>query len=479
MPYETLECLIDGEWLTGASGQAVEVLNPATEDVLGELAMASETEIDWAGAAAQKGFRTWRAMTALQRQVIIEGAARLMEERRGQIAESLTREMGKTLPEALGELDFSISTLRWYGEEGKRTYGRVVPSRVPGMRMMVVREPVGPVAAMVAWNYPALNVIRKIAGALAAGCSIVIKPSAETPGTCVALARCFQDAGLPDGVLGVVFGPAGAISGQLIGSPIYRKISFTGSVPVGKDLQHMAADTLKRCTMELGGHAPCIVFDDVDVEATAKTLVAAKFRNAGQICASPTRFYVQENVAERFAKTFAEAAKQIRVGDGMSSETMMGPLVSERRVSAMQAFVDDAAGRGVAVLAGGERLGNKGYFYPPTVLYDVQEEAMIMNEEPFGPVVPISLFKDLDEVIDRANRLPFGLASYAFTQDAFKAGALSDKIEAGMIAINSPTVSTPELPFGGIKESGYGHEGGTEGIEAYLQTKVITETYPG
>ena len=431
MTYEKLDCLIDGEWRAGASGRIVDVVNPATEEVLAELAMASEDDMDQATASAVAGFKVWRAYTALQRQAIMEQAARLMEERHEAIASNLTREMGKTLAEARAELDFSISTLRWYGEEGKRAYGRLVPSRVPSMRQMVVQEPVGPVAAMVAWNYPALNVIRKIAGALAAGCSIVIKPSTETPATCIALARCFQDAGAPNGVINVIFGSGDTVSRKLLEAPEYRKISFTGSVPVGKQLQRMAADTLKRCTMELGGHAPVIVFDDVDIDDTAKLLSAGKFRNAGQICASPTRFYVQESVADRFAEKFAEAASQIKVGDGMKDGTVMGPLVSERRIVAMDEFVNDARERGVEIKTGGARLSNKGYFYPPTVLHNVPEEALIMNEEPFGPVVPISTFRDFDDVIERANRLPFGLASYAFTTDSKKAAALGDQIQAG------------------------------------------------
>ncbi len=476
MAYEKIELLIGGKWTNGTSGVTEPVINPATEEVLGHVPHASAADLDAAMEASLEGFRVWRAKTAVERQGIMEQAARLIEERKEAIAENLTLEMGKPFGEAKLELDFTISVMRWYAEEGKRAYGRVVPPRVPGMRQMVMSEPVGPVAAFVAWNFPGVNVIRKIAGALGAGCSIIIKASEETPATCVAIARCLQDAGLPDGVLNVVFGVPDDVSRHLLASRIPRKLSFTGSVPVGKHLQKLAADTLKRCTMELGGHSPVIVFDDADIAKTAQAAAATKFRNAGQVCVSPTRFYVQDNVAGQFADEFAKAASAIKVGNGMDEGVTMGPLIAERRLAVIQDFVDDAVNSGAELMMGGERIGNQGYFYAPTVLNNVPETAKIMFDEPFGPVAPIASFKNFDDVLERANRLEFGLASYLFTNNGARATAFGEQIEAGMLAVNSFMVSTPETPFGGINESGYGSEGGIEGLDAYLRTKFITET---
>jgi len=475
MAYEKLELLIDGKWSAGTSGKSEPVLNPATEEVLGHVPHASAADLDAALEASRKGFKTWKAMTALARQDIMEKAARLIEERKETYAENLTREMGKPFAEAKMELDFTISVLRWYGEEGKRAYGRLVPARMPGMRQMVIKEPVGPATAFVAWNFPGVNVIRKVAGALGAGCSLIIKASEETPSTCISIARCLQEAGLPDGVLNVVFGVPDDVSRHLLASPIPKKLSFTGSVPVGKHLQALAAETLKRCTMELGGHAPVMVFEDADIAKAAKAAAGSKFRNAGQVCVSPTRFYVQESVLDDFTDAFVAAASEIKVGNGMDDGVGMGPLIGERRLGVMQSFVDDAKNHGAEVVLGGERIGNQGFFYAPTVLRNVPEDAMIMNEEPFGPLAPIASFKDFDDVVARANKLSFGLASYAFTNDGARAAALGEQIEAGLLAVNSFVVSTPETPFGGVNESGYGSEGGVEGLDAFLRTKFVTE----
>lgn len=475
MAYEKLELLINGKFTSGTSGKTEAVVNPATEEVLGHLPLASNADLDEAISAACEGFKVWRATPAVQRQQIMEKTARILEDRQDELAKNLTLEMGKPVGEAKIELDFTISVLRWYAEEGKRAYGRLVPARMPGMRQMVTKEPVGPVAAFVAWNFPGVNVIRKVAGALGAGCSIVIKASEETPGTCISIARAFQEAGLPDGVLNVVFGVPDEVSRHMLADPRLRKLSFTGSVPVGKHLQKLAADNLMRCTMELGGHSPVIVFDDADVGKAAEMAAGFKYRNAGQVCVSPTRFYVQEKVVDDFADAFVEATKKVKVGNGLEDGVAMGPLVGERRLGVMQSFVDDAKSHGAEVLTGGERMGNQGYFYKPTVMRNVPEEAMIMNEEPFGPLAPIASFESFDEVVSRANKLMFGLASYAFTNDGARAAALGEQIEAGMLAVNSFVVSTPETPFGGINESGYGSEGGIEGLDAYLQTKFITE----
>ena len=475
MAYEKLELFIGGEWTAGSSGKTEAVINPATLEVLGQLPHASPADLDRAVEASVEGFRAWRRMSALERQKIMEKAARLMEERLDGIAENLTKEMGKPLAEARMELGFVIDVTRWYAEEGKRAYGRLVPPRIPGMRQMVTKEPVGPAAAFVAWNFPGVNVIRKVAGALGAGCSIVIKASEETPATCIAIARCFDEAGVPPGTVNVVFGVPDEVSRHILARPEIRKLSFTGSVPVGIHLQKLAADTLKRCTMELGGHAPVIVFDDADVDKAVAMTVGHKFRNAGQVCISPTRFYVQDKVYDRFTETFAEKAGGLKVGNGLENGVEMGPLVDKRRLDVMDTFIKDAVDHGAELMTGGERIGNQGYFFAPTVLRNVPEDAMIMNEEPFGPVAPMTSFGDFDEVLARANKLEFGLASYAFTGDPAKSKALAAEINAGLLAVNSVMVSTPETPFGGVNASGYGSEGGIEGLDAFQRTKFVTE----
>ena len=475
MSYETLEMLIDGKWTKG-SGEPIPVLNPATEETLGELPTATDADLDTALDASAKGFEAWSGETALNRQKVMEQAARNIENDIDRIAANLTREMGKPVGEAKAELGFVIDVIRWYAEEGKRAYGRVIPSRVPGTRVIATKEPVGPTCAFVAWNFPGVNVIRKVAGALGAGCSIIIKPSEETPATAIAIARAFQEAGLPDGALNVVFGDPAAVSSRILSSDIPRKMSFTGSTEVGKLLAKQAAETLKRCTMELGGHAPVLIFDDADVEATAKMVAGGKFRNAGQVCVSPTRFYVQERIYGEFVDAFTEAAKAVKVGNGLDDGVEMGPLIDQRRLPVMQDFVDDAVSHGASLVTGGQRMGNQGYFYEPTVLKDVPEEAKIMNDEPFGPVAPLTPFKDEDEVIARANKVKVGLAAYAFTQDGERANRLGKAINTGLVGINSMLVSTPESPFGGVDESGYGSEGGVEGLETFLRTKLVTET---
>ena len=476
MYYEKLDLLIAGEFCQGSEGKSEAVLNPANEEEIARVPHASRDDIERALAASAEGFKIWKATPAIQRQQVIHKAADLMQDRIEMMARCLTLEMGKPLAESRIELQFAIDVTRWYGEEGKRAYGRIIPPRVPGVRQMVVKEPVGPCCAFVAWNFPANNAIRKIAGALGAGCSMVIKPSEETPGTAMGIAQCFQDAGLPPGVLNVVFGVPDEVSRQVLGSWIPRKLSFTGSIPVGKHLQQLAAETLKRCTMELGGHAPVIVFDDADLEKAMNSMAGFKYRNAGQVCISPTRFYVQENVYKDFVKGFTERSKKIKLGNGMDDGVEMGPLVADRRLDVMEDFVGDAVSHGAKLETGGQRPTNRGYFYSPTVLSDVPDDAKIMNEEPFGPVAPITPFGTMDEVIERANSLPFGLSSYVFTNDGAKAAAIGDALETGMVGVNHPMISTPESPFGGVNESGYGSEGGIEGLEAFLRTKFVTES---
>jgi len=474
--YETLELLIDGTWLQGSEGTSEPVYNPANGAVLGALPHASRADLDAALEASARGFATWSAMPPADRQQVIERAAQLLEERFEAIARTLTQEMGKPLAEARQELGFAINILRWYGEEGKRAYGRQIPARMPGVRQIAYQRPVGPCLAFVAWNFPAVNVMRKVAGALGAGCSLIIKPAEETPGTGIAIARALTDAGLPDGVLNVVFGVPAEVSEYLLASPIPRKLSFTGSVPVGKHLQKLAAATLKRCTMELGGHSPLMVFDDTDVEKVARIAAGGKFRNAGQVCIAPTRFMVQEGAYDRFVDAFTAEAERIKLGNGLEEGTTMGPLIAPRRLEVMDSLVQDAVDQGAGLRSGGARVGNQGSFFSPTVLEEVPVSARIMNEEPFGPVAPISRFETVDAIIEEANRLPFGLASYAFTRSPRTAGALSEGVESGLLAINSLLVSSPETPFGGIKDSGYGHEGGIEGLQAFLQTRLVTES---
>lgn len=473
--YEKLELLIDGEWRAGSDGKTEPVINPATEETIADLPHASPQDLDHALAAAEKAFPVWRDTAPYDRGKIMQKAAALMRERSKEIAETLVLEEGKVFAEAHIEVMVSADITDWYAEEGKRTYGRIIPGRMPGMRQYVYKEPVGPVAAFTPWNFPAVTPIRKMAGAIAAGCSCIIKASEETPGTCIALARAFQDAGLPNGVLNVVFGVPAEVSKHIIASPVIRKISFTGSIPVGKLLMAQAAEGLKRTTMELGGHSPVIVFDDTDVEKVVKAVVGGKYRNAGQVCISPTRFYVQDSHYTKFVKSFTETAKAMKVGNGMEEGMQMGPLANPRRLEAMQEFVADARDHGATIETGGERIGNNGFFFEPTVISDVPDDARVMYDEPFGPLAPISRFKDFDEVMEKANGLEYGLAAYAFTSSEKTAAAVSEKLQSGMVGVNSLAISMPETPFGGVKQSGHGSEGGIEGLEAYLNTKYVAQ----
>jgi succinate-semialdehyde dehydrogenase / glutarate-semialdehyde dehydrogenase len=473
MTYPDLALLIDGAFVKGGGRADEPVINPATGRSLAALPHASASDLDAALEAAQRGFRVWRAVTAEQRGKIIKRAADLVRERIDAIAMAMTLEQGKPLAEARGEVAYAADVIEWYAEEGRRAYGRIVPSRVPGARLMVELEPVGVAVAFTPWNFPALTPARKIGGALAAGCSLVLKPAEETPATAIELARAFIDAGLPKGVLNLVFGAPADISKHLIASPISRKVSFTGSVPIGRQLMQLSATHMKRTTMELGGHAPVVVFDDVDLEKTAAACVAAKYRNAGQVCIAPTRFCVQEDIYDRFAARFAEGARALTVGAGVDAGTQMGPLTNTRRVEAMERMVADARERS-AKITGGARRGNQGLFFDPTVIIDTDDEALVMREEPFGPIAPIAPFKDFDDVVARANGLPYGLAAYAFTSSNQRALDIGRALKAGMVGVNSFAVSHPETPFGGVKESGHGQEGGIEGLQAYFDVKLLS-----
>lgn len=473
--YTELKLFIDGKWLNGEGRKGEDVINPATGKVLAHLPHASKADLDEALAAAAKGFQVWKSTTAYDRAKIMRKAADLLRERADHVSGVQTQEQGKVYAESRAEVMTSADIIDWYAEEGRRAYGRIVPGRMKGVRQIVTQEPVGVVAAFTPWNFPTLTPVRKIAGALAAGCSIIIKASEETPGGCVELVKCFADAGLPAGVLNLVFGVPANVSEHLIPSDIVRKVSFTGSIPVGKHLAALTGKHMKRATMELGGHSPVVVFADADPEKAADTIAAFKYRNAGQVCISPTRFYVQEASYSKFVARFTEYAKGLKLGDGMEKGTTLGPLANPRRLDAMESFVNDAKARGGKIQAGGSRHGNQGFFFQPTVVTDIPDDSKIMTEEPFGPIAPIVPFKTFDEVVARANSLPFGLAGYAFTSSSATATAIGDAIQSGMVGVNSVAISTPETPFGGVKESGYGSEGGVEGLQAYMNTKFISQ----
>ena len=475
--YCDTELFIDGAWGAAAAGATIDVVNPATGARIGGLAKAGIADLDRALAAADRGYRIWRATAAFERARIMRRAAELMRERADVIASILTQEQGKPLAEAKGEAMASGDIIEWFAEEGRRAYGRIVPSRTPSVQQLVIKEPVGPVAAFTPWNFPINQAVRKIAAALAAGCSIIVKGPEETPASCAELVRAFADAGVPAGVVNLVFGVPAEISDYLIGHPVIRKISFTGSTTVGKQLAALAGEHMKRVTMELGGHAPVMVFEDADIGAAAKAMAMSKIRNAGQVCISPTRFLVQNDAFDPFVAAFVETIGKVKVGDGMESGTQMGPLANERRIPAIEALIVDAVERGGKLLAGGARIGNRGNFFEPSVLVDVPIEARIMNEEPFGPVAVINRFSTTKEAIAEANRLPYGLAAYAFTESASTMHALGDQVEAGMITINHLGLALPELPFGGVRDSGYGTEGGADALEPYLVAKLVTRSY--
>ena len=474
MAYPNTQLLIDGQWQDAADGRTLAVSNPATGSEIGRVAHAGIADLDRALAAAQKGFLQWRDVPAAERSKTMRRAAALMRERAVDIAALLTQEQGKPLAEAKIEAMASADIIEWAAEEGLRVYGRVVPSRNLNVRQLVLKDPVGPVAAFTPWNFPINQAVRKIAVALATGCSIIVKAPEETPAAPAALAQAFLDAGLPAGVLGLVFGNPSEISSYLIAHPIIRKITFTGSTPVGKQLAALAGQHMKRVTMELGGHAPVIVAEDADVELAVKAAGGAKFRNAGQVCISPTRFLVHESLRHEFAAALAKHAQSLKVGDGSTDGTQMGPLANSRRLTAMAEFASDAVQRGASIVTGGERIGSVGNFFAPTVLTDVPLDAKVFNEEPFGPMAAIRPFNTLDEAIAEANRLPYGLAGYAFTGSLKNAHLLAQRLEVGMLWINQPAAPWPEMPFGGIKDSGYGSEGGPEALEAYLNTRSIS-----
>lgn len=473
--YPDVKLLINGKWCDAIGGETLPVIDPATEEAIGKIAHARKADLDLALKAAERGFKVWRDTAAFERSKLMRKAADIMRSRADDTAYMLTREQGKPLAQSKMEVMGAADTIDWFAEEARRTYGQIIPARFGGVQQMAIKVPVGPVAAFTPWNFPINQIVRKLSAALSTGCSIIIKAPEETPASPAELIRAFVDAGVPSGVVNLVYGIPAEISEYLIPHPIIRKISFTGSTPVGKHLAALAGKHMKRATMELGGHAPVMIFNDADLEKAIEVTAAAKFRNAGQVCASPTRFLVQDGIADKFTEGFAKAARAIKVGNGLEDGVTMGPLANGRRIVAMEDMIHDAVSIGADLKTGGKRIGNKGYFFEPTILADVPTSAKVMNEEPFGPLAIINRFSHFDDAIAEANRLPFGLASYAFTGSVKTAHALSRQVEAGMLTINHNGLALPEVPFGGIKDSGYGTEGGSEAVEAYLETRFVSQ----
>jgi len=474
-PYPDIQMYIDGNWIKADQRITEPVINPATGQTLGHLPHATTTDLDHALESAQRGFALWRATPAAERGKVLRRAADWLLARHEQIARIATMEQGKPLAESRIEVLMSADCLQWYAEEGRRAYGRILP-RAPGQRALVIQEPVGPVAAFAPWNFPLGNPARKLGAPLAAGCSVILKPPEEAPASAMLIARALAESGLPAGVMNLVYGVPDRVSRHLLGSRIIRKLSFTGSVTVGKHLMKLAANNAQRTTMELGGHAPVLIFDDADLDLALDLTVPGKYRNAGQVCISPTRFYVHEAVYDTFVQRFAERAAALRVGNGLDAGVQMGPLANARRPAAVAELIEDARRHAARVLTGGHPVaGGAGWFWQPTVLADVPVTARIMNEEPFGPVALMTPFSDIDAVLHEANRLPYGLAAYAFTRSSATAMRVGEALEAGMLGINTLAIAAPDAPFGGVKDSGHGAENAIEGLQACLVTKSITQ----
>jgi len=472
--YPTLHMIIDGEKVSGGGRRTFDVVNPVTGETLAELPLAETADLDRALEVAKKGFAIWRKSAPQQRAAVLQGAARLMAERQEELARVATMEQGKPLAESRIEVMMNVGLFNFYAGECFRLYGRELV-RPSGMRSTVRWEPVGPVAAFAPWNFPLGNPGRKLGAPIAAGCSVILKSAEETPASALGVLQCLLDAGLPKEVAQAVFGVPDEVSRHLLASPIIRKLSFTGSTVVGKHLAKLAAEDMKRTTMELGGHGPVLVFGDADIDKALETAVGGKYRNAGQVCVSPTRFIVEENVFEKFRDGFIERAKKVQVGDGLVEGTQMGPMANPRRPEAMDRLIGDAKDKGATLHTGGERIGNQGFFYAPSVLSEIPLDADVMNEEPFGPLALINPYRGADEMIAEANRLPFGLAAYAWTNDVKRQRRLADEIEAGMVGINSHMIGGADAPFGGVKWSGHGSEDGPEGVQACMVTKAVHE----
>jgi len=469
------QLFIGGSWRDAADGGTFELVDPATEQVVDRVARATPSDVDAALHAARSAFEVWRQTAAWERSAVLRRGAALLHERIEQMAAVLTQEQGKPLAESRAELTATAEQLDWHADEARRIYGRVVDGHTRDVRISVLRQPVGPVAAFTAWNFPALLPMRKIAPALAAGCSIVLKPAEEAPRTALALGQALHDAGLPGGTLNIVTGDPGPIARQLLASPVIRKVTLTGSIPVGRELLRLAAANLTAASMELGGHAPVLVMADADLDAAAEAIVRGKFRNGGQVCISPSRFYVHERVAERVLELVVGHVERLLVGPGTDEAVQVGPLINRKRVDAVSELVDEAVSRGATVRVGGGRAPgpSRGYFYAPTILDGVSDEARMMREEPFGPVAPFTTFASTDEALRRANSVPYGLAGYVFTRDLRTAHVVAEELEVGMVGVNHLLLATAEAPFGGVKQSGFGREGGIEGIESYTVAKCV------
>ena len=475
--YPDTHLFLNGEWREAAAKESLEIINPATEEVIGKVSHARKEDLDIALNAAENAFNSWKNVSAYERSKILRKAADIVRGKADQIATLMTMEQGKPLIEAKMETMGAADSIDWYAEEGRRAYGRIIPSRAPqGVYQFVFKEPVGVVAAFTPWNFPLNQVVKKVAAAFAAGCTAIVKGPEETPASVAELIKAFDEAGMPKGSVNLVYGIPAEISEYLIAHPIVRKVTFTGSTAVGKLLASQAGTHMKRVTMELGGHSPAIVCEDADVKAAVKILSANKFRNAGQVCISPTRFLVHDSVYEEFVDGFVKQAEALTVGNGLDDGIKMGPLAHDRRLTAIEGFVADAVENGAKVLTGGKRKGNKGYFFEPTVMTNVSNDARIMNEEPFGPLAPINSFSSIDEVVEESNRLNYGLAAYAYTNSAKTAQDLGQAIESGQVSINHHGLGLVDTPFGGVKDSGYGSEGGPEGLDAYMTTKLVSQT---
>jgi succinate-semialdehyde dehydrogenase/glutarate-semialdehyde dehydrogenase len=472
---------IDGQWCDSASGKKLAVENPATEETIAEVSSGGKADCNRAVAAASEAMKGWMKLTAYDRAKVLKKTADLMRERADALAKTMTMEQGKPVPEAKAEVLHSADTFEWFAEEGKRAYGQVIPPSNATKRHLTLKHPVGVVGAIGPWNFPITLQARKIAPALAAGCTIVCKPASQTPLSLIGVFECLIDAGLPKGVANLVIGSASEISDEFMTNPAVRKISFTGSTAVGKQLMKQAADQVKRLSLELGGHAPFIVFPDADPEVVAKAAVIGKFRNNGQVCISPSRFFVHKDVQKKFTEVAVEEAKKLRMGNGLEEGVVVGPMFEKKAMESTQALIDDAKGKGAKILTGGGRSKSfdKGYFFEPTVLTGLSSDARILTDEPFAPVMPVLDFSKLDDVIAAANNTVYGLAAYVFTNDLSVAWRMAEGLEAGIIGLNDPVPATPQCPFGGMKESGMGRELAHEGLEAYLETKYVSMVLRG
>ncbi|RUL86142.1 NAD-dependent succinate-semialdehyde dehydrogenase [Tautonia sociabilis] len=467
---------IDGRWCDAADGGRLAVINPADESTLAEVAFGGRADAERAIDAAARALPSWRAKTAYERAEVLKTTAELLRQRADGIARALTLEQGKPLPEARAEVLHTAATFEWFAEEGKRAYGRVIPPSAPNKRHLAITHPVGVVGTITPWNFPSALPSRKIAPALAVGCTVVSRPADQTPLTLIAIFECLEDAGCPPGVANLVMGDAPGIADAYFSRPEIGKVSFTGSTRVGKELIRKSADGVKRLSLELGGHAPLIVFEDADVEQVAKAAVIGKFRNNGQVCVSPSRFFVHEKLAARFTEAAVEETKRLKLGPGWEEGVAIGPMFAQQGLDKTMALIEDAKSRGASILAGGGRPTRfeKGYFFEPTVLRNVDGSMRLMTEEPFSPIMPLIDFSQVDEVIQAANNTPYGLAAYIFTNDLTIATRMAEGLEAGIIGVNDPVPATPQCPFGGMKQSGLGRELGTEGLEAYLETKFVS-----